>query len=423
MMAKITRLFTRQEWIWLILCALILGSASSLGSQFSVFYIPLIHEFGWSRASLSLVVSIFLVSKSLSGILMGALSDRYSLRRILLAGTLITASGFVLSSLTQSHWHLYLFYGIVAGIGFGAFSVPILAFIQRFFSHRRGLATALARMLPIIFLMAPFSEQLIVSYGWRIGIAFWGIFGLFLILPFAFFLRPIPSPEPDGPKGSGNSAPVQEPGIISEKSKGVGEILKHKDFWIFFSAQFCGIFCLTVLTVHMVGYARESGMPMDQLFPIFILGGLAGTIGSVGGGILADRLGGRQPFFISLISLTVPIPILLLSPTLPAFTVAVFFIWLGRGGIWTIYPVLTRELFGTNHIGFFLGVISFGFAIGSAAGASFSSYLFDLKGSYTLPFLLSFIIGIHALFFVWMLPDRKPSPASDLSLSSPTLPE
>lgn len=152
-MTEKVRLFTRQGWILLGLCALILESASKPTIDLTMFFFNFILEFEWPHASISLVLSIFSVSTPLSGILMGALSDRFSLRRILTAGALIAASGFALSSLTQSRWHLYLFYGVVAGAGIGAFHVPVFAFIQRSFSRRRGLATAFVGQVKGILLV------------------------------------------------------------------------------------------------------------------------------------------------------------------------------------------------------------------------------------------------------------------------------
>jgi MFS family permease len=65
----------------------------------------------------SLTYSIFMLSAGVVSITAGRLADRFSPRLIFLAGSIIHSLGILLASWTTSLLHLYLFYGVMAGIG------------------------------------------------------------------------------------------------------------------------------------------------------------------------------------------------------------------------------------------------------------------------------------------------------------------
>jgi MFS family permease len=71
--------------------------------------------------------------------------------------------GLILSGLTRQRWHLYLIFGLLGGIGVGAFYVPLSATATRWFSSHRGLALAIVSggNGTGILAIAPFTRYLI----------------------------------------------------------------------------------------------------------------------------------------------------------------------------------------------------------------------------------------------------------------------
>jgi OFA family oxalate/formate antiporter-like MFS transporter len=80
---------------------------------------PLISEFGWSRAVTSGAFSLIMIVYGLSSILRGGLSDRYGPRMTIFCGGFLIGLGTFLSYWINSVWQLYLFYGLIMGIGMG----------------------------------------------------------------------------------------------------------------------------------------------------------------------------------------------------------------------------------------------------------------------------------------------------------------
>lgn len=403
-MAKKVRLFTRQEWLLLGLCILILGSTSNPTIGFKMFLPVFILEFDWSLATISGIFIVFPLIRSLSGILMGWLSDRYDTRRIILAGAIIAALGLALSSLTQSLWHLYLLFGVVVGAGFGAFHVPVFAFIQRSFSHRRGLATAIAAQGQGILLISAWLPFLLVHTGWRAGLIIQGGLVLALILPLAYLLKPPSMAEPEKSEVD-PSALLMRGTDNPTRSFGDG-----KRGWVFavFASGIGSSYCRAILSVHLVSISSEFGFtPQKGMLALGFTLGLGSLIGTIGCGLLSDRFGAKWPLFASIVLVTIPIPLILGASLPDIFFLSVMLLGMGTGGLFTAYPVLLRDLFGPKHIGLFLGIILFGSNIAVAFSAYVTGQLHDATGSYTIPFLLSFFIGVIALFLVWFIPNQR----------------
>jgi hypothetical protein len=93
----------------------------ALGSLYawSVFVPPLEREFGWSRAETSWVYTIAIVCFALTFVAAGRLQDVRGPKVCALAGGILVSAGFVLASFTTSLAMLYLFYGVIVGVGNG----------------------------------------------------------------------------------------------------------------------------------------------------------------------------------------------------------------------------------------------------------------------------------------------------------------
>ena len=110
---------------------------------------PLHQTFQWSLTEISLTFSIAILFLGLSAAFMGHFVEKYGPRAsglfsAIFFGIGMTGSGFAvhMSSLPL----LYLFYGVLAGIGLGVGYIAPVSTLVKWFPDRRGLATGLAIM-------------------------------------------------------------------------------------------------------------------------------------------------------------------------------------------------------------------------------------------------------------------------------------
>ena len=84
---------------------------------FSIFFNPLIGDFGWTRALTSGAFSIYMVILALFSIIVGRLNDRFGPRVVTSVGSFSLGLGYLLMSQTSAIWQLYFFYGVMIGSG------------------------------------------------------------------------------------------------------------------------------------------------------------------------------------------------------------------------------------------------------------------------------------------------------------------
>jgi MFS family permease len=177
-----------------------------MGSQyaFSVFFNALVadSELGGDSATISLVGSISAAMMLAGSYPAGALVNKFGVRVVMQAGSLLLGGGLVLSSFVSQMWMLYVTNGLVVGMGYALTWAPAMIGISRYFSSNRAFATGLAVSGSGIgmMMMGLLSNFLIQSHGWRTStrwIALVSSLGNFLA---ACVMYPVEPPLSNGEK-------------------------------------------------------------------------------------------------------------------------------------------------------------------------------------------------------------------------------
>jgi len=407
-------LFSPRQWTVIASCFIVLALGSSINFNFGIFIKPLLDEFSWSRSAISAGFSIFMLVGAVCAILAGGLADRFGARNVIIGGALLIAGTMLFASRLQNIWEFYLLVGVFAGIGRSAFNTPILAYIQRTFSRNRGLATGIAGAGSGLGLLltAPLLGYFIATFGWRASYLAIGAVVLVVAIPAVWNLRPTAELESDGGTHPPGAPRHQEVAPLPEASQGMSQILRRKPFWTVMGSHTTDCVCHSILIVHLVPFAIESGIPRFQAAMLMSALGVGSLLGRLSCGILSDRIGPKWALFSALATQTVPIPLLLFSPTLPVLFLVASLVGLGMGGHGTMYPLVTREFYGAKRVGLLVGTFTSGASAGMATGSILGGVFYDLAGSYIPAFVFSFGIGLVSLFFVWIYPDRKFLPAT-----------
>ena len=131
---------------WWIVAAAFWAMVAHGGTYYSfgVFFKPIEMEFGWARAAISGAITLQMALHTATYVLTGALIDRYGPRRVMPPFAIILFIGYALLSQTTVLWQLYLFYGVLCGIGYGIGYGPLASMVARWFTRRRGLALGIA---------------------------------------------------------------------------------------------------------------------------------------------------------------------------------------------------------------------------------------------------------------------------------------
>ena len=132
----------RVHYAWIVagITFVTLLAAAGIRATPGVLIVPFEHEFGWTRATISLAVSVNLILYGLMGPFSAALVDRLGARTTMICAMAILGIGVSLTSLMTASWQLVLLWGIVVGAGSGMIALALAAtVVNRWFAERRGL--------------------------------------------------------------------------------------------------------------------------------------------------------------------------------------------------------------------------------------------------------------------------------------------
>jgi len=123
----------RRHYAWLIVGVTFVTLITTAGFRATpgVLIVPLQHEYGWSRGTISVAVSLVLVLFGLTAPFSTALMERFGVRRVMLVALVLIAAGGSATSLMTAPWQLDLLWGVVVGSAAGAVSVPLAATVAR----------------------------------------------------------------------------------------------------------------------------------------------------------------------------------------------------------------------------------------------------------------------------------------------------
>lgn len=384
-------------YIVVVLSFLIMMVSFGLMDSFGVFVKPLLGEFGWARATTSAAYSLSFLIFGFVGIVMGGLTDRFGPRAILTLCGLLLGLGYFLMSQVNSLWQLYLFEGIIVGIGMSALYAPVLSLIARWFIQRRGLMTGIVLSGLGIgqLVVPPILSRLISAYDWRLTYVFVGIAALLVVVIATQFLKRDPSKIGQVPYGAGEG----EQRVPESLAQGYSlrEAAATVQFWVLVAIKFCYGYYMFSIVVHIVPHVTDLGFSAVSAANILAVGGAAMVIASFVMGRAGDKIGPRQVYLICFIVAFASLLWLMRTREMWALYLFAIFIGLANGGNVTSDSPLAARLFGLNSIGAIVGVSSCAFSIGAALGPILTGYIFDATGSYQQAFVVCAIVSIIGL--------------------------
>lgn len=374
--------------------------------SYGVFFSVLIEEFQWSRAAISGASSLALFLSGFLAIFVGRLNDTYGPRKLLGIASIFFGVGVMLVSQVHELWQLYLFYGIIFGIGLSAVDVIALTTTARWFSQSRGIMTGIVKVGTGAgqFLVPFVASLLITAYGWRMTNVILGSFALFAL----FFLSQILQRDPrDSIESQTTGEQLKTPsGVRSDlkrSSLGAREAMRTRQMWIICGVNMLLVFSLMIILVHIVPHAGDIGLSTLQAAGALSTIGAVSMLGRFVCGVTIDKTGSKfvmvACFFILILSLLW----LQVADSLGALYLFAAVYGVAHGGFFTAISPLVAEVFGTEAHGAIFGIVVFSGTTGGAVGPIVAGFLFDNLGSYNEVFWIIKILSCIGLGLILLL--------------------
>jgi MFS family permease len=395
-------------YIVVIVAFIILVVSFGPYAAFGLFFNPLLAEFGWTRAMTSGAFSLSMIIYGVLGIVVGILTDRFGPRLVVTICGFLVGLGYVLMSQVSTLWHLYLFYGVIVGIGMSGVWVPQMSSVARWFVKRRSLMTGIVIAGAGIsqLIAPPVVSRLIAAYDWRLTYVIMGGAILVVMVLAAQFLRRDPAQMGLLPYGENEG---KQPGLQSLTNDfSFKEAVKTAQFWLAFMLLFCSGFGFMAITLHIVPHAIDLEISAISAANILAFMGGAGILGNYVMGSVADRIGNRLIFVICFILMAAALFLLMPARELWMFYIFAVIFGFAFGGIGTVESPLVAGLFGLSSHGLIYGVVHVGFTVGASAGPLLAGYIYDLTLSYQAAFWSCAAVGVlGAITALILRPTKK----------------
>ncbi len=410
---------------WIVLSSCVLQSLCQglLNQGFTVYFLPLQAEFGWSRALISSGYSLSHVESGVLGPLEGWLTDRFGPRLVVIVGLVLLGAGFILLSMIHSVLAYFVaFIVIAAGSSLSGF-LPLQVAIVNWFVRKRSLALGIAMAgAGLAGVIVPVIAWSLTTHGWRTTAFASGLIIWLIGIPMALLLRQKPEkyghlPDGDRPSSSKRSSeeypsadPITRDTNQVDGSFSAMEAVKSRAFWLIAAGHAFAVLTVSAVSLHIAPHlVQQLSLSLEAAGSIVALMLMVCIVGRVIGGFLADRTNKRVLLVSCMLSHTVGLLILAYATNMMHVFLFAIFHGLAWGARVPAQIAIRAEYFGRKSIGFILGLSSIPPTIASVSAPIFAGWLADLRGDYQLAFtLLAIFTAFGSLFFAFAgKPTRK----------------
>jgi sugar phosphate permease len=409
---------------WWVIGALVLALMISSGTGFycfGVFMDPVREDFGWTKAQVTWIITIYWIVSGFSAPILGRLIDIHGARKIMLCTAILNGACLLALSLVNTLWQFYLAYGFKAIAHAGIGMIAIGSIVSKWFIKKRGRATGVATTgigLGGLFL-APFAGFLIPIAGWRSVYIILGILLWLLVIP-AIALVVRSTPEEMGLLPDGEERPDNERGKTREDDESqreqpaaappgltLVEAVQTPTYWMIAASFFLVPAAVFGTLAHQTSYIESIGISRETASLALGFTAGMGILGKVFFGFLAEKIHVRFAAMLCFGIQAVGLLILMMTRSMGMVWLFVIVFGFSMGGMAALQPLVIMGFFGTTAIGAILGSVALIFALGAASGPLSAAYIYDYAQNYYWAFVIYIIAYLCATMLIFAVPVAK----------------
>jgi OFA family oxalate/formate antiporter-like MFS transporter len=347
------------RWFQLAVGVICMIATANIQYAWTLFVPEIQTTYGWSRASIQVAFTIFVLVQTWLAPIEGHFIDKFGPRMIVAFGAILIGLAWIINSQATSLMGFYIG-AAVGGVGVGSIYATCINNALKWFPDRRGLAVGLtaggygagsaATILPI--------ASMIGTSGFQQTFLFFGILQGALAFIAAWFLR---APKENEVKVSSKLAQATRDYTLKEA-------LNTRIFWLMF-VMFILVVTGGMMAVAQLGViAKDLGVKefkVDLGFAVMAALPLALMLDRIMNGIsrpmfgwISDHIGREKTMVIAFTLEGCGIIALGYFGSNPyAFLILSGLVFLAWGEVYSLFSALAGDAFGTKHIGKIYGVL------------------------------------------------------------------
>ena len=372
-----------------------LGINLALGVLYtwSMFKGAIEKDFGWKGSQLNDPYALCCLVFAFAMILAGRCQDKFGPRITATIGGIMVAAGFGLISTTNSYTVWVLGFGVLAGAGIGfAYSSATPPALKWFPPSKTGLIAGIVvagfGLAPVY--LAPASDFLLRHFGLLKSMLIFGSAFAVIVCGLAQFLVNPPAGYSAALNGTSSTATT-----AGNTDLAPSQILRTASFWLLWVLYFMGAGAGLMVISSISGMAKKTmGEAAFIAVAVMAIGNAAGRIVA---GLLSDRIGRRWTLMLVLL-LQAGLMFLAIPVTASAggakFLIVLLatFIGFNYGANLSLFPSLTKDLWGFKNFGMNYGCLFTAWGIGGFALSRLQQMLKASSGNFDSSFLTAGIL-------------------------------
>ena len=387
---------------WFIALAAI-GLHISIGSVYawSVLTRPIMADMGFTLSQTTWTFSLAILMLGLSAGFLGSFAEKIGPKKSGLLAMLFWVTGLLGTAYALSIHNLtllYLFYGIIGGIGLGIGYITPVSTLVKYFPNRPGFATGLAIMgFGFASLIAgPLMQYLVAQVGLVDTFIILGVIYLVIMGASSLYLKAPQQKHPTRTSKDRSTMYVHTHGMLAN------DAMKTWQFgalwWVFFINITCGIGLLSLaspMAQEAIGMTPTAAASLVGIIGIFNGGG------RIAWSTISDYLGRAQTYILFFIIEIVAFYLLAQTNSALTFQILILLIITCYGGGFACMPAYLADLYGIRQLSTIHGRILTAWGLAGIVGPMLVSYFHEAGYGYTTAlecfaalFVLNTIIAI-----------------------------
>ena len=387
---------------WFIALAAI-GLHISIGSVYawSVLTRPIMADMGFTLSQTTWTFSLAILMLGLSAGFLGSFAEKIGPKKSGLLAMLFWVTGLLGTAYALSIHNLtllYLFYGIIGGIGLGIGYITPVSTLVKYFPNRPGFATGLAIMgFGFASLIAgPLMQYLVAHVGLVNNFIILGVIYLVIMGASSLYLK--------APQQKHSTRTTKDKSTMYVHTHGMlaNDAMKTWQFgalwWVFFINITCGIGLLSLaspMAQEAIGMTPTAAASLVGIIGIFNGGG------RIAWSTISDYLGRAKTYILFFIIEIVAFYLLAQTNSALTFQILILLIITCYGGGFSCMPAYLADLYGIRQLSTIHGRILTAWGLAGITGPMFVSYFHEAGYGYTTAlecfaalFVLNTIIAI-----------------------------